>query len=86
MTLGRTGPELRVRLLGGFEMRLGDVPVRSLDPGAPSRCSPTCCCIGDAPQSRERLAAMLWPDSPGSQARANLAARLAQPPPCAAGR
>ncbi|HOQ98335.1 MAG TPA: BTAD domain-containing putative transcriptional regulator, partial [Anaerolineae bacterium] len=63
---------LRVRLLGGFRLVHGDVPVEGLD--APRLQSLVAYLLlhREGPQPRRHLAFLLWPDSDESQARTNL--------------
>src|SRR5215207_7134645 len=65
-------PTLRVRLLGGLALRLGD---GALPPVGSARARSLLAYLllhGDAPQPRDRLAFLLWPDSTEPQARTNL--------------
>lgn len=63
---------LSIRLLGGFRLVYGDVPVTALD--APRMQSLVAYLVlhRDAPQPRRQLAYLLWPDSEEAQARTNL--------------
>lgn len=76
-TLGQPGASgdvaaLHIRLLGEFALRRGREPVGSFD--SPRLQSLLACLLlhGDAPQSRERIAFRLWPDSTEGQAKTNL--------------
>lgn len=62
---------LRARLLGGLRLRLGEAPVAALGSRAESLLA-YLLLHRDAAQPRQRLAFLLWPDSPESQARTNL--------------
>src|SRR4051794_463303 len=63
---------LRIRLLGGFEIRDADIPLPPLESARAESLLAYLILHRDAPQSRERLAFLLWPDSTESQARTNL--------------
>ncbi len=63
---------LRIRLLGDFELRLGET---SLPPLESSRLESLLAYLllhRNGPQSRQHLAFLLWPDSTDAQARTNL--------------
>src|SRR5436309_2019052 len=65
-------PTLHVRLLGDLALRLGDVP---LPPVGSARARSVLAYLilhRAAPQPRDRLAFLLWPDSTEAQARTNL--------------
>src|SRR5262245_6819254 len=65
-------PLLRVRLLGGVELRLGE---DQLPPLASARAESLLAYLilhRDAPEQRGHLAFQLWPDSTEAQARTNL--------------
>ncbi|MDF3037665.1 MAG: transcriptional activator domain protein [Thermomicrobiales bacterium] len=65
-------PFLRIRLFGAIDLRYGD---RSLPPLTSARAEALLAWLllhRDAPQPRQRLAFMLWPDSTEPQARTNL--------------
>jgi DNA-binding SARP family transcriptional activator len=68
----RTSPSLSVRLFGELELQLGDVRLPRLDLARARSLLAYLLLNRDAPQSRERLAFLLWPDSTESQARTNL--------------
>ncbi|MDQ4142490.1 MAG: AAA family ATPase, partial [Actinomycetota bacterium] len=65
-------PTLHVRLFGGLDLRLGDAPVPPLDSARAESLLAYLLLHPGAPQPRERLAFLLWPDSSESQARTNL--------------
>ena len=65
-------PTLRVRLLGGLDLRLGEAPLPPLDSGRAESLLAYLLLHRDAPQPRQRLAFLLWPDSTEPQARTNL--------------
>ena len=65
-------PTLRVRLLGGLDLRLGDAQVPPLDSGRAESLLAYLLLHRDAAQPRQRLAFLLWPDSSEPQARTNL--------------
>jgi DNA-binding SARP family transcriptional activator len=71
-SLDTGGPTLCVRLLGGFDMRLGEVPVPPLDSARAESLLAFLLLHRDAPRARERIAFLLWPDSTESQAQTNL--------------
>jgi DNA-binding SARP family transcriptional activator len=65
-------PVLSIRLFGALDLRYGD---RLLSPLASARAETLLAYLvlhRDAPQSRQRLAFVLWPDSSEAQARTNL--------------
>src|SRR5918992_4915559 len=66
------GAALQVRLLGGFELRLGDTPLPPLESARAESLLSYLLMHRVAPQPRERLAFLLWPDSTEQQARTNL--------------
>ena len=63
---------LRVRLLGGVDLRLGDDRVPALDSARAESLLAYLLLHRDGPQQRQHLAFTLWPDSTESQARTNL--------------
>jgi DNA-binding SARP family transcriptional activator len=67
-----TAPALRIRLLGTFDMRVGEKPVPALDSARAESLLAYLLIHRDAPQSRQRVAFLLWPDSDEAQARTNL--------------
>lgn len=66
---------LNVRLLGGFLLSEGDRPI-SLTSGRSQLLLAYLVLYSHTPQSRQRLAFLLWPDSTDSQARTNLRKEL----------
>jgi DNA-binding SARP family transcriptional activator len=71
-TGGDRPPRLEIRVLGELDLRLGQ---RRLPPLASSRATTLLAYLlvhRDAPQPRERIAFVLWPDSTEPQARTNL--------------
>src|SRR5919204_6073451 len=65
-------PTLSIRLLGEVDIRRGDVPVPALDSARAESLLAYLLIHRDAPQPRQRLAFLLWPDSTEAQARTNL--------------
>jgi DNA-binding SARP family transcriptional activator len=65
-------PTLRVRMLGGLDLWLGDRPLGALDSARAESLLAYLLLHRDAPQPRERMAYLLWPDSTEAQARTNL--------------
>jgi DNA-binding SARP family transcriptional activator len=65
-------PTLHIRLLGAVDLRYGDDPLPPLDSARAESLLAYLLLHGDAPQPRQRLAFMLWPDSTDTQARTNL--------------
>src|SRR5574341_343449 len=65
-------PALRVRLLGELDLRLGDAPLPRLDSARAESLLAYLLLHREAPQPRQRLAFLLWPDSTEPQARTNL--------------
>src|SRR3954451_22180061 len=65
-------PTLRVRLLGSMDLRLGEQSLPALDSARAESLLAYLLLHRDAPQPRQRLAFLLWPDSTESQARTNL--------------
>ena len=63
---------LRIRLLGELELRLGDRPMPALESSRAESLLAYLLLHRDAPQPRQRLAFVLWPDSTEPQARTNL--------------
>jgi DNA-binding SARP family transcriptional activator len=66
------GSTLRVRLLGGLDVRLGEEPLPPLDSARAESLLGYLLLHRDAPQTRQHLAFLLWPDSTEPQARTNL--------------
>ena len=65
-------PTLRVRLLGGLDLRLGDNQVAPLDSGRAESLLAYLLLHRGTAQPRQRVAFLLWPDSTEPQARTNL--------------
>jgi DNA-binding SARP family transcriptional activator/tetratricopeptide (TPR) repeat protein len=65
-------PALRIRLLGELDLRLGSDPLPPLESGRAESLLAYLLLHRDAPQPRQQLAFLLWPDSTESQARTNL--------------
>ena len=66
------GEALTVRLLGELDLRLGDVPLPPLESARAESLLAYLLIHRGAPQPRQRLAFLLWPDSTEQQARTNL--------------
>src|SRR5262245_15468356 len=64
--------ELRIRLLGELDLRLGDEGLPPLESARAESLLAYLLIYRDAPQPRQRLAFLLWPDSTEPQARTNL--------------
>ncbi len=78
---------LRINLLGGFRLFCDDMPVMALNTPRLQSLLTYLVLHGDAPQSRQQLAFLLWSDSTEAQARTNLrhlVHQLRQALPCAA--
>jgi DNA-binding SARP family transcriptional activator len=67
-----TTAELRVRLLGQLDLRLGEAELPPLESARAESLLAFLLLHRDAPQPRQRLAFLLWPDSSEPQARTNL--------------
>jgi DNA-binding SARP family transcriptional activator len=65
-------PALGVRLLGSIDLRLGDEQLPPLDSARVESMLAYLLLHRDAPQPRQRVAFLLWPDSTEAQARTNL--------------
>jgi DNA-binding SARP family transcriptional activator len=65
-------PTLRVRLLGGVDLHLGEERLQPLDSVRAESLLAYLLLHRDAPQQRRHLAFTLWPDSTEGQARTNL--------------
>ena len=65
-------PTLRVRLLGGLDLRLGEDQLAPLDSGRAESLLAYLLLNRGTAQPRQRLAFLLWPDSTEPQARTNL--------------
>ncbi|HEX5166279.1 MAG TPA: BTAD domain-containing putative transcriptional regulator, partial [Thermomicrobiales bacterium] len=63
---------LQIRLFGGVDLRDDGEPIPSPESARASMLLAHLLLHRDTPQSRERLAFLLWPDSTESQARTNL--------------
>src|SRR5829696_6815115 len=63
---------LRIRLLGELDLRHGETPLAPLGSGRAESLLAYLLLHRDAPQPRQRLAFLLWPDSTEAQARTNL--------------
>ena len=65
-------PMLRIRLLGEVELRHGEALLPPLESARAASLLAYLLLHREAPQPRQRLAFVLWPDSTESQARTNL--------------
>jgi DNA-binding SARP family transcriptional activator len=65
-------PVLEMRLLGDFALRIGDTPLPPIGSARAQSLLVYLLLHRDAPQPRDRLAFILWPDSTEPQARTNL--------------
>jgi DNA-binding SARP family transcriptional activator len=65
-------PTLRIRLLGELDLRYGEAPLPPLESARAGSLLAYLLLHRQAPQSRQRLAFLLWPDSTEPQARTNL--------------
>ncbi|HEX3312476.1 MAG TPA: BTAD domain-containing putative transcriptional regulator, partial [Streptosporangiaceae bacterium] len=65
-------PVLRARLLGPVDLRFGERQLPPLDSGRAESLLAYLLLHRDAPQPRQRLAFLLWPDSAEGQAHTNL--------------
>lgn len=63
---------LRIRLLGGLDVRYGTEPLRTLESPRLQSLLAYLLLHRNAPQPRQHLAFVLWPDSTEAQARTNL--------------
>ena len=63
---------LHFRLLGGFDLTYGDEPVATINTPRLQSLLAYLVLHCDAPQPRQQLAFLLWPDSSEAQARTNL--------------
>jgi DNA-binding SARP family transcriptional activator len=63
---------LNVRVLGGFDLRLGKTPLAPLESARAESLLAYLLLHREAAQPRQRLAFLLWPDSTEPQARTNL--------------
>src|SRR5436305_12768383 len=78
---------MRINLFGTLRIRFGGRPVTAVNTNRLQSLIAYLILHGDAPQPRERLAFVLWPESGESQARTNLRQLLhhlkrALPPEC----
>ncbi|RME43265.1 MAG: hypothetical protein D6791_15860 [Chloroflexi bacterium] len=69
---GKLLARLEVRLLGGFEVRHGDQPVEGFESQKVRALLAYLMLHRETPQSRDRLAGLLWPDKDDDTARRNL--------------
>ena len=67
-----TAEPLTVQLLGEFELRLGDCRLPPLESARAEALLAYLLLHRDAPQPRQRLASLLWPESSEAQSRTNL--------------
>src|SRR5215218_4306188 len=65
-------PLLSIRLLGALKLRYGDAPLPTLDSARAESLLAYLLLHREAPQSRQHLSFLLWPDSTEGQARTNL--------------
>jgi len=63
---------LHLRLLGGFDLTCGDEPVAAVNTPRLQSLLAYLVLHRDAPQPRQHLAYLLWPDSSDAQGRTNL--------------
>src|SRR5437764_13810639 len=70
--MGLGAPPLRIPLLGALDLRLGEAPLPPLDSARAESLLAYLVLHRQAPQPRQRLAFLLWPDSTEPQARTNL--------------
>jgi DNA-binding SARP family transcriptional activator/predicted ATPase len=71
-------PILRIRLLGGFNLSCDDLPVQAVNSGRLHSLLAYLLLHRDAPQPRQHLAYLFWPDATEVQARNNLRQLLHQ--------
>src|SRR5215216_3379491 len=71
-------PTLHIRLLGDFSLIYGDEPVTSVNTPRLHSLLAYLVLHRDAPQLRQHLAFLFWPDTSESQARTNLRQLLHQ--------
>src|SRR3712207_131677 len=72
-------PTLRIRLLGDLDLRHDGLPLSLLESARAASLLAYLLLHSDAPQPRQRLAFLLWPDSTEQQARTNLRRALPDP-------
>jgi len=65
-------PTLHIQFLGGFQVRVDDTPVTTLDQERLQALLAYLVLRRDRPQPRQQIAFLLWPESQESQARTNL--------------
>jgi DNA-binding SARP family transcriptional activator len=65
-------PRLRIRLLGGFDLRQGEAALAPLGSARAESLLAFLLLHQEAAQPRQRLAFLLWPHSSEGQARTNL--------------
>jgi DNA-binding SARP family transcriptional activator len=65
-------PTLAIRLFGALDLRLGEAALPPLDSARAESLLAYLLLHREAPQARQRLAFLLWPDSTEAQARTNL--------------
>src|SRR2546423_14370024 len=65
-------PILRIRLFGTLDLRYGEDPLRLRESARAESLLAYLLIHREAPQPRQHLAFLLWPDSTESQARTNL--------------
>src|SRR5690348_8569648 len=68
---GMGAPTLAIRLFGALDLRLGEVALPPLDSARAESLLAYLLLHREAPQARQRLAFLLWPDSTEAQARTN---------------
>jgi DNA-binding SARP family transcriptional activator/predicted ATPase len=73
---GGDGPILRIQLLGEFSLNYDDVPLTTISTPRLQSLLTYLILHRHAPQSRQHLAFLLWPDLPEARARANLRKQL----------
>ena len=72
-------PTLHIRLLGELSLVFGDAPVTAVNTARLQSLLAYLVLHRDAPQSRQHVAFLLWPDSSEEQARTNSPYMAAQP-------
>src|SRR5262245_19744840 len=65
-------PQLHIHLLGEFRLESGDAPVSGINSPRLQALLAYLVLHRDAPQARQQLAFLLWPDTSEAQARTNL--------------
>src|SRR5438093_6422508 len=66
------GPALRIRLFGELDLRRGEAPLPPVESTRAASLLAHLLLHREAPQARQRLAFLLWPDSTEAQAQTNL--------------